>query len=84
MKIKEISITVGRTISLAPFETVRVEITQVAELDTGDDSAEVRDKLWKNTTKAVTAALENEKLKGYKEIEERMTSKKRIEKIMRS
>lgn len=75
MKTKSITITVGRTISLAPYESSRVEVQQIVELDKDDDADECMMESYKSVTVKVAKFVENEKRKGLAEIAERKGKK---------
>lgn len=43
MKIRQTSVTVGRTFNLGNFESLRVDATATIDLEDGDDVAAARD-----------------------------------------
>ncbi len=62
MKLKETTITVGRTVSLAPYETLRIDVQETYT----DVSKEEREKLVERLSKRVlnSVALESRRHKA--------------------
>lgn len=75
MQVKTLTVSVRRTISTAPYETVVVEFQETVELDEDDDPAEVRSSTYANVTKAVKKATDNEHRKYENSAEERKSKR---------
>lgn len=59
MRIKEIEITVGRTVNLGNFNSARVEFSATAELDSDEDPTQAQRDLYSDLRRKVEAAAES-------------------------
>jgi hypothetical protein len=60
MKVREISVTVQKTVQAVQFEPVVVAVTMTAELEAGDKASKVRAKLYEAASEGVHEHMQEE------------------------
>lgn len=75
MKTTTITVSVRRTIQTEQYESSSVDITEIVELDEGDDADECRSELYAKVTKMTKRAIDNEFKKYMNSAAERKKAK---------
>lgn len=69
-KVTKVSVTISKTIQVVQFEPVTVAITREAELEKGDDPAEVEAELQESIGKSVKKLMKEERNRWVKKSKE--------------